>query len=66
MENQTCGTLAIGQTDYVGQISITATGKTCMRWDTEDPHSHSNLPHMRPTANLEENYCRNPDGEGGA
>lgn len=52
------------QSDYRGEIQTTETGKTCMRWDEQDPHSHTRTPNNYPGFGLEDNnYCRNPDGE---
>ncbi|KAI8491016.1 hypothetical protein Bbelb_314350 [Branchiostoma belcheri] len=50
---------------YRGTVSVTATGKTCQRWDSQTPHGHSRTPGNYPSAGLGENYCRNPDGEPG-
>ena len=61
-----CGTPGengVGYTDYRGTQSTTETGKTCQRWDTQSPHSHSRTPQNYPNTGLVENYCRNPDGE---
>ena len=45
-------------------VSTTETGKTCMRWDEQDPHSHTRTPSNYPGFGLEDNnFCRNPDGE---
>ncbi|KAG2468018.1 PLMN protein, partial [Polypterus senegalus] len=44
--------------DYRGTMSKTASGKTCQPWASTTPHK-PNLPDKY----LEENYCRNPDGE---
>ncbi|XP_019628635.1 PREDICTED: plasminogen-like [Branchiostoma belcheri] len=49
---------------YRGTVSVTRTGKTCQRWDRLFPHVHSKL-FEHPSSELEENYCRNPDGEPG-
>ncbi|XP_019627216.1 PREDICTED: uncharacterized protein LOC109472084 [Branchiostoma belcheri] len=49
---------------YRGTVSVTRTGKTCQRWDRLFPHVHSKL-FEHPSSGLEENYCRNPDGEPG-
>ena len=50
--------------DYRGTIAVTETGKTCMRWDAQDLHSHTRTPANYPDSGLEgNNYCRNPDGE---
>jgi len=54
------------QTDYRGTIAITTSGRTCQRWDDQSPHSHPPLHITYPNAGLDENYCRNPDGEDGA
>ncbi|KAI8513721.1 hypothetical protein Bbelb_080450 [Branchiostoma belcheri] len=50
---------------YRGTVSVTNTGKTCQRWDRQLPHSHDRTPDNYPSSGLEENYCRNPDGESG-
>jgi len=39
--------------EYRGLRTTTNTGKTCQRWDSQSPHTHSKTG--------EENYCRNPD-----
>ena len=56
-----CGTGS--QTDYRGNISTTASGKTCQRWDSQLPRSHTRTPENYPDSGLEENYCRNPEGK---
>ncbi|KAI8509455.1 hypothetical protein Bbelb_133030 [Branchiostoma belcheri] len=48
---------------YRGTVSVTKTGKTCQRWDSQTPHEHIKTPGTHPSAGLERNYCRNPDGE---
>uniref|UniRef100_A0A8D0D9T1 Plasminogen n=1 Tax=Sander lucioperca TaxID=283035 RepID=A0A8D0D9T1_SANLU len=45
--------------DYRGKISTTEKGFTCQRWDSQKPHNHG----YSPSKYLEENYCRNPDGD---
>ncbi|XP_078671127.1 uncharacterized protein LOC144911180 isoform X2 [Branchiostoma floridae x Branchiostoma belcheri] len=50
---------------YRETVSVTRTGKTCQRWDRQLPHSHDKTPDNYPSSGLEENYCRNPDGESG-
>ncbi|XP_056150795.1 plasminogen [Lampris incognitus] len=49
--------------DYRGKVSITEDGYTCQRWDSQKPHHHGYIPSVLPDKFLEENYCRNPDGE---
>jgi len=51
------------QSDYRGEISVTEEGLECQRWDSQTPHSHSRTTKNYPNSGLEENYCRNPDGE---
>ncbi|XP_078412860.1 plasminogen [Cetorhinus maximus] len=54
--------LCIGE-NYRGKISQTVDGVTCQRWDSQTPHLHGYNPTFFPDKYLEENYCRNPDGE---
>ncbi|XP_060771595.1 plasminogen [Neoarius graeffei] len=49
--------------DYRGKISTTSGGFTCQRWDSQKPHNHGYIPTAFPDKYLEENYCRNPDGD---
>ncbi|XP_076128071.1 plasminogen-like [Alosa pseudoharengus] len=49
--------------DYRGKISVTEGGYTCQHWDSQNPQNHGYLPSALPDKYLEENYCRNPDGE---
>ncbi|XP_071405510.1 plasminogen-like isoform X2 [Pithys albifrons albifrons] len=49
--------------DYRGRIAITESGNACQRWNTQFPHKHGWIPDKYPCKGLEENYCRNPDGE---
>ena len=57
---------------YVGCQTVTRSGKTCQRWDTLSPHSHSRgfsgyyksyWDGLGEDAESASNYCRNPDGE---
>ncbi|XP_078697558.1 plasminogen-like [Branchiostoma floridae x Branchiostoma belcheri] len=48
---------------YRGTVAVTRTGRTCQRWDSQTPHSHSRTPSNYPASGLDQNYCRNPDGE---
>uniref|UniRef100_A0A3Q0QXI1 Plasminogen n=1 Tax=Amphilophus citrinellus TaxID=61819 RepID=A0A3Q0QXI1_AMPCI len=49
--------------NYRGKISTTENGYTCQRWDSQKPHNHGYNPSTLPEKYLEENYCRNPDGD---
>ncbi|KAF4071076.1 hypothetical protein AMELA_G00280820 [Ameiurus melas] len=49
--------------NYRGKISKTELGFTCQRWDSQKPNNHGYIPSVLPDKYLEENYCRNPDGE---
>uniref|UniRef100_A0A452GR28 Kringle domain-containing protein n=1 Tax=Gopherus agassizii TaxID=38772 RepID=A0A452GR28_9SAUR len=49
--------------DYRGKIGVTVSGNTCQRWSAQFPHKHGRTPESYPCKALEENYCRNPDGE---
>jgi len=47
--------------DYRGTISVTLSGLKCQKWSKQTPHDHDYKPRDYPE--LQENYCRNPDGE---
>ncbi|KAA0708348.1 Plasminogen [Triplophysa tibetana] len=49
--------------DYGGKISITESGYTCQRWDSQKPQQHDYTYLYLHELNLEENYCRNPGGD---
>nr|XP_055041449.1 plasminogen [Misgurnus anguillicaudatus] len=49
--------------NYRGKVAKTESGYTCQRWDSQTPHNHGYIPSALPEKYLEENYCRNPDGE---
>ncbi|KAI8499871.1 Kringle domain [Branchiostoma belcheri] len=38
---------------------------SCQHWTSQYPHAHSHTPEAYPSAGLEQNYCRNPDGKDG-
>ncbi|KAJ8303518.1 hypothetical protein KUTeg_019914 [Tegillarca granosa] len=44
--------------DYFGTLNVTRSGRTCQRWDSQTPHTHSYQ-----VLSDEENYCRNPGDE---
>ncbi|CAH1253107.1 PKD1L3 [Branchiostoma lanceolatum] len=44
---------------YRVTVSVTETGKTCQRWDSQTPHGHDTTPTNYPSSGLDENYCRN-------
>ncbi|CAG2185610.1 PLG [Mytilus edulis] len=46
-----------GKAIYNGTRSITASGITCQRWDSNFPH----IPNYWPSGRGNKNYCRNPD-----
>ncbi|KAM8799891.1 hepatocyte growth factor-like protein [Eudromia elegans] len=47
---------------YRGRVNVTASGIPCQRWDAQEPHRHHFVPEKYPCKDLQENYCRNPDG----
>ncbi|CAH1777808.1 unnamed protein product, partial [Owenia fusiformis] len=50
--------------DFIGRVSVTSSGKTCQRWDSQSPHKHDKLdPGMFPDDSVADagNYCRNPN-----
>jgi hypothetical protein len=65
-EPSTCGCSEVKQADYRGTLAKTVSGRICQPWSSQMPQEHSNSPEARPLSGLEENYCRNPDGEDGA
>ncbi|CAB1342915.1 unnamed protein product [Coregonus sp. 'balchen'] len=52
-----------GGKNYSGKISTTENGYTCQHWDVQKPHNHGYITSALPEKYLEENYCRNPDGD---
>jgi len=48
---------------YRGCQSKTASGRSCQRWDAQQPHAHLKNFSYYPAAGLERNFCRNPDNQ---
>ncbi|XP_069418442.1 hepatocyte growth factor-like protein isoform X1 [Ovis canadensis] len=48
--------------DYRGSVDSTESGRECQRWDLQHPHPHPFEPSKFLDKNLDDNYCRNPDG----
>ncbi|XP_062620529.1 plasminogen-like, partial [Saccostrea cucullata] len=46
--------------EYRGNISVTVSGKSCQRWDSQTPHAHRYADRLPGNASEHENYCRNP------
>jgi len=51
---------------YRGKVAVTKSGLKCQIWDSQAPNEHTRTPASYPDSGLNENYCRNPDGESGA
>lgn len=60
-KGQVCGTAAIAQADYRGEINMTQGNLTCQDWSSQHPHDHKLNPDERPWDGLSGNFCRNPD-----
>uniref|UniRef100_A0A3B3YGC1 Kringle domain-containing protein n=1 Tax=Poecilia mexicana TaxID=48701 RepID=A0A3B3YGC1_9TELE len=58
-----CDCMQPGVDVYKGKTFITENGFICQRWDSLEPHSHGYTPKVFPNKFLEENYCRNPNGD---
>jgi len=52
---------------YRGCQDKSKSGRTCMKWSAQKPHTHTRTPKgkFHHGANLINNYCRNPDNEKG-
>ncbi|KAM8924988.1 hepatocyte growth factor-like protein isoform 4-T4 [Lycaon pictus] len=48
--------------DYRGAVDRTQSGRECQRWDLQHPHAHPFEPGKFLDKDLDDNYCRNPDG----
>ena len=52
--------------DYRGTTSVTGSGYTCQRWDTQTPHQHlytDPAAFPDPTLDCAANFCRNPNND---
>ncbi|KAM3918154.1 prothrombin isoform 2-T2 [Leptodactylus fuscus] len=47
--------------NYIGDISVTRSGRECQYWASNFPHKTKINPITNPDGNLTENHCRNPD-----
>ena len=52
-----------GDSGYRGCQSRTRSGAVCQRWDSQSPETHDRTHENYPNSGLNDNYCRNPDGE---
>ncbi|XP_078691944.1 uncharacterized protein LOC144922175 [Branchiostoma floridae x Branchiostoma belcheri] len=51
---------------YRGEVAVTSSGRECQRWDSDYPHFTWFIsPFWYPDSGLDQNYCRNPDGQSG-
>mmetsp|Transcript_54622 Transcript_54622/g.98018 ORF Transcript_54622/g.98018 Transcript_54622/m.98018 type:complete len:695 (-) Transcript_54622:57-2141(-) len=46
---------------YRGCQTMTRSQKSCQRWEQQYPHAHEMTPDAKPSSDLRENFCRNPD-----
>ena len=51
---------------YLGQIDVSASGRQCQPWASQEPHAHNMIKHFPSNQSMitAKNYCRDPDGEG--
>ncbi|XP_066269404.1 uncharacterized protein [Branchiostoma lanceolatum] len=59
-QNCNCYYLQDKGTSYRGRSNRDG---SCQFWTSQYPHSHNHTPEAYPSAGLEQNYCRNPDGK---
>ena len=59
-----CGSMSVSPklSEYRGSFTTTENGRECQRWDAQSPHTYAHTGQNYPTFGLDENYCRNPDG----
>ena len=57
---EVCGLAVVRQAEYRGTINVTVSGRTCQRWDSQQPQEHPNTPDAKPNDGLDENYCECP------
>ncbi|XP_019632920.1 PREDICTED: low-density lipoprotein receptor-related protein 2-like [Branchiostoma belcheri] len=55
-----CYYLSDKGTSYRGRADR---NRSCQFWTSQYPHAHNHTPEAYPSAGLELNYCRNPDGK---
>ncbi|KAM4846678.1 prothrombin [Thomomys bottae] len=48
---------------YQGQLAVTALGTPCLAWASTEAKTLSKDQDFKPEVKLEENFCRNPDGD---
>jgi len=60
--DETINTVDFGKS-YRGCQTKTVSGRTCQRWDMQQPYSHTRTVKNYPRDDLRGNYCRNPDDE---
>ena len=56
IDRTTCWESSPDGDGYLGDISVTLTGKTCQKWNTNNPHSVNFMPYDGPN----HNHCRLP------
>ncbi|XP_040836277.1 prothrombin isoform X1 [Ochotona curzoniae] len=50
--------------NYRGKVNVTQSGIECQLWRSRYPHNPEINSTTHPEADLQENFCRNPDGSG--
>ncbi|XP_019614615.1 PREDICTED: uncharacterized protein LOC109462502 [Branchiostoma belcheri] len=66
-ENCVCYYTSDKGSSYRGKVETLRVAQrqvsTCQSWTSQYPHTHNHTPEAYPSAGLERNYCRNPDGK---